>query len=288
MVRKKTSDIEKVNKKEEHVDIDNLKIELNKYIDEVVKKEFTAELERANKRLLREKNIKIITKNMVITVLLLIIVYLVYILNDNNYFDKFFVDDDNRIISKNNYKENQEEVSLDDLKKEYSYLLDNIYICEDSSYIEDYYNGNLSIELKNYLTLNTINLDSISNEDSYSIIDEKTFKNQYKKLFSGEYNNKSFKYNDNNIRYISKLDSYISDDIINKIDSNIKREIIDIIIDDKITIDTIEGLVLDNKIYNIINKEEVGEYNDNLLNYSDNLNKVKYVFDNSDRLVSID
>lgn len=290
MARKKTNDIEKVNKKEESINIESLKKELNKYINDLVKKEFTVELERANKRLLREKNIKIITKNMIITVLLLIIVYLVYALNNLDYFDKFFVENtnNNKVTNKtSNTTYDNKEVSLDDLKKEYSYLLDNIYIDEESEYLKDYYEGNLTTELKNYLTLNTFDFKELSNDEDYNIIDEKTFKNKYKKLFASEYNNKSFKYNDNYIRYISKIDSYISDDIINKVNSNIKREIIAIDIDEVITITTVEGLVKDNILYNVINNEEIGKYNNNLLDYIDKLNIVKYIFDNDDKLINI-
>ena len=86
MARKKVTEETKVDN-----NIEEIKEELNKYIDDKIKKEFTAELERSHKRLLREKNIKILTKNIIITFLLLIIVYLVYVLNDNDYFDKFFV-----------------------------------------------------------------------------------------------------------------------------------------------------------------------------------------------------
>lgn len=291
MARKKNNDIEKVNKGES-IDIDCLKEELNKYIDDKVRKEFTSELERANKRLLREKNIKILSKNIVITLLLLIIVYLVYILNDNNYFDKFFIDNNNNKVINNNKQKNNldedKELTLDDLKKQYSYLLDTIYINEDSDYLEDYYNGNLNIQLKNYLTLNNIDNSDLDIEDEYNIISEKAFKNEYDKLFNDEYVSKSFKYNGNNIKYITKLNSYISDDVISSVDTNIKREIVDITIDDGITITTIEGLVLDNKIYNILTNEEIGEYNDNLLDYTDKLNSIKYIFDNNDRLVNID
>ena len=289
MARKKISDIDtkKVNKKEDNINIDLLKEELSKYINETIKKEFTAELERSNRRLIREKNIKIITKNMVITVLLLIIVYLIYVLNDNNYFDKFFIESNNNISNRKDNNTIVKEKTIEELKEEYGYLLDNYYINESSSYIEDYYNGNMTSELKNYLTLNTINDLDISKEDGYSIIDEKTFKNQYKKLFDSNYENKSFDYNDNYVRYINKLDSYISDNEIKKIDTNIKREIIDIKVDnDNIIITTVEGLVKDNTLYNIISNEEIGEYN-NLLDNIDDLNKVIYTFDNREYLIKI-
>ena len=285
MARKKVTEETKVDN-----NIEEIKEELNKYIDDKIKKEFTAELERSHKRLLREKNIKILTKNIIITFLLLIIVYLVYVLNDNDYFDKFFVETDNtkETTNKDNKTTNEEELSLNDLKEEYSYLLDNIYINEESSYLEDYYDGNLTSELKNYLTLNTFNIKDLTQEDNYHIISEKEFKKQYSKLFNSEYSNKTFKYNDNTIRYITKLDSYISDKLIEKNDTNILREIISIVVDDKVTITTVEGLYKDDKLYNILTEEEVVDSDNNILEYQDELTTVKYIFDNKDKLLKIE
>ena len=44
MARKKTNDIEKVTKKEENINLYEIKEELTKYIEDKIKKEFTAEL----------------------------------------------------------------------------------------------------------------------------------------------------------------------------------------------------------------------------------------------------
>ena len=70
--------------------------------------------------------------------------------------------------------------------------------------------------------------------------------------------------------------------------SNIKREIIDIEVeDDIVTITTVEDLVKDNKLYNILTNEVVKNYKkDSLSKYEDELNKISYVFDNKklDRL----
>ena len=73
MPKKKVEET-KVKKKVDNID-EKLKKELNDYIEETIKKCMTLELERNYKRIIREKSIKIIVKNMVITVLLLIIVY---------------------------------------------------------------------------------------------------------------------------------------------------------------------------------------------------------------------
>lgn len=292
MVKKKET--EKVVKKsnKETIDIESLKEELTEYIDKSIKKEFISELEKSYKRTIREKNKKIIIKNMFITGLLFIIVCLVFIMNKNNYFDKFFIEDNNtkqvKVTKTKEEKTNtEEEPTLDELKEEYSYLLDNIYINENSSYLSDYYNGNLTSELKNYLTLNFLDIDSFPQEDNYQIIDKESFTNEYQKHFNDKYQNKTFNYNGNLIRYINKLDSYLSDDIINKNSTNIIREITDIkLSDNKVIITTTEALSYDNKLYNIITNEEISDDINDLLSYTDKLNTVTYTFEDN-KLISI-
>lgn len=292
MVKKKET--EKVVKKssKETINIESLKEELTEYIDKSIKKEFISELEKSYKRTIREKNKKIIIKNMFITGLLFIIVCLIFIMNKNNYFDKFFIEDNNTkqvkvTKTKEENTNTEEEPTLDELKEEYSYLLDNIYINENSSYLSDYYNGNLTSELKNYLTLNFLDIDSFPQEDNYQIIDKESFTNEYQKHFNDKYQNKTFNYNGNLIRYINKLDSYLSDDIINKNSTNIIREITDIkVSDDKVLITTTEALSYDNKLYNIITNEEISDDINDLLSYTDKLNTVTYTFEDN-KLISI-
>ena len=78
MAKKKVEETEKKSvKKEEKINLDDIKKELSIYIDETIKKSMTLELEKSYKRTIREKNIKIIIKNMVITILLLVIVYFI-------------------------------------------------------------------------------------------------------------------------------------------------------------------------------------------------------------------
>lgn len=299
MAKKKNEEPEKkvVNKKE-NIDIKKLKNELNTYIDEAVKKSMNLELERSYKRTIRDKNIKIIVKNMVITILLLIIVYLVYVLNENDYFDKFFVEDNktntSEVVNKDT-KENKKEENkpkaptLEELKEKYAYLLDGIYINENAGYIDDYYNGKLTSELKNYLTMNLMDISDLSKEDDYNVIENDTFKKCYEKKFVGEYLTENFSYNDNNFRYINKLDAYITDEVVKENKTNIKRMITKIDVDgDKVLITTVEGLVKDNKLYNILTKDEVSEYSDkNMLENIDKLNRIVYVFEN-DKLIQLD
>ena len=146
----------------------------------------------------------------------------------------------------------------------------------------------MTSELKNYLTLNFLDIDSFFQEDNYQIIDRESFKEEYEKHFNNDYQNKTFNYNGNLIRYINKLESYLSDNIINKNNTNIIREITDIkVSDDKIIITTIEGLSHDNKLYNIITNEEITDDPSDILSYPDKLNEIIYTFDKQNKLISI-
>jgi len=282
--------------KEEHtgikiIDEKKLKKELEEYIDEKITKTQLGDIEKANKRLIREKNKKIASRNMIIIILLVIIGGLVFLMYDDNYFDRLFNKDkkskvENKIITDKGEKE--KEITLDDLKEEYGYLLDNIYISDSSNYLEEYYDGDLTVELKNSLALNLVDFDKLEDDEDSNIVGSNILEDAYKALFNDKYENKSFKYNDNKLKYVSKLDSYITDSILEKNDTNIKRKIINIEVDKKIVkITTIEGKVIDNKVFNIFSDDSLGDYNDNLSDYSNDLNKITYIF-NDKKLESIE
>lgn len=281
---------------ESRVEANKIKEDLEKYVDEKVNKVFIDELDKVNRKLLREKSKKIFVKNIIIIILLLIIGFLGYLLYSNNYFDRFFNKNNTEIkenIKEETKKDEEEkkevskpekkEPTLDELKKEYGHLLDNYVISHASSYLNDYYNGNLSDNLKQYLTLNTIDFKTISKEDDYNIISSDTFKIVYEKLFDSAYTPLTFDYNGNNIRYVNAMEAYITEKLLNKENTNIKREIKDIKTnDDKIIISTIEGKIIDSKLYNILSDKEIEDYkNDSLLNYGDDLNQVIYTFKNN-------
>ena len=277
-------------------EINNIKEELTDYINIQIKKNFTEEVEKANKRLIREKNKKIFTRNLIIIILLFIIAFLLYLLYDNHYFDKYFnsckveevINSTNNTINNTTEEEQKVVKTLDELKKEYGYLLDNILINEKSKYITDYYNGNLTNELKNYLTLNKINIAELSIEEECNIIDESEFIKKYNELFTSEYQSISFDYNGTKLKYIKKLESYISDTILTESKTNIKREIINIETkDDEVMITTIEGIVKKDKLYNVTTSKEVTSYKqDSLKNYESKLNKVTYTFKDN-KLINI-
>ena len=295
---------------EDNIDKDMLKKELEHYIDDRINTTFINELDKANKRLIREKSRKIIWKNVVILILLAIIGFLLYLLFSNNYFDKYFNSSKEEVIEKEKKdetknedinKDKKDEVvkptpsptpkvpTLDELKKEYGSLINNYYLSDLSIYINDFYSGNLSNDLKKYLTLNSFDFDSLKKEDDYQIISASTFKIAYEKLFDDTLINSSFDYDNHKIRYVSMMESYMTDEILKKDESKIVKEIKDILVDDDIVkITTIEGIIKEDKLYEIVNNNIIDDYKgDSIINYQDKLNKVIYTFKNG-KLIKLD
>ena len=313
MAKKKkeaTLQIENVKEKEDSnillpnkVDIDLFRDELKSYVDEKVNQTFFDELEKTNKKLIREKSRRLFWKNIIIVLLLLIIGFLVYLLYSNNYFDKYFNKE-----TPQEEKETSSEISpttspsptptptvtptptptLDDLKKEYASLLDDYYVTANSIYLVDFYDGKLSNDMRKYITLNKFDFTTFEKEEDYNIIKESTFKLMYEKLFGDDYSSGTFLYDSNKIRYVKAMESYMTTSLLVREENTIKREIKDIKVDGKeITITTIEGLVKDNILYNIISNEEIDDYDDNsLIKYEDKLNKLVYTFKNN-QLISL-
>ncbi len=296
MAKKKNELVIKEKLENENIDLEKIKEELTDYVDLKIKKEMNEEIEKANKRVLREKNKKIMFRNVVIIILFLIIIFLLYLLNSVGYFAKFVNKEkmeENEIVEKqeeksdDNKKEEIVKPTLEELKAKYANLLDYYYVNENSKYLNDFYGGNLSLELKKYMALNEVNFNLLSKEDDYNVIDNTVLKEAWKRIFNDEYQNGTFDYNGNKVRYINSLDAYLTEKILEKEKSNIKKEIISIEEDgEKVIISTVEGLVIDNKLYNI-NKEEITDnQNVQLTDYQDKLNKVRYTFKDG-KLISL-
>ena len=277
--------------KKEQIDLEDIKIELKQYITYETRNAFNDFIEVEHKKIIKEKNKKIFWNNFIIFILLVLIVYLVFLLFKNDYFNKYI-----KNLNDNYYKDNINNVenssdkiindkdsyklSLEDLKKKYSYLLDNIIISDNCDYLSDFYNHNITYEMKNYISLYKLEFNNLKVEDEYNIISSRELSDMYKKIFNDEFQNISFVFNGNKVRYISQIDSYITDYALKKEDSNIKREIIDIKeIDGDVIITTVEGIVKNNKLYNILDKNEIEEYKgDSITNYKNQLNVNKYRF----------
>lgn len=280
--------------KKENTDLSKVKEELTNYIDDKIKKSFNEELDKANKKLIREKNKKILFRNVIIILLLAIIGFLLFIMYRNNYFDKFFNHENKSsdVIEKNDNKENnekekktdiEEEVklpTLDELKTKYGNLINYYELSPNSIYKEDFYKGNLTGEIKKYMTLNTIDFTTLKEEDDYNTISENTFKKIFDTLFNNGYEEGNFEYNGNKIRYLKGFDTYISTTSLKKDNDIITREIIDIKEENNnILITTVEGVIRNNKLYNALTFEEIESYDDkSIINYQDKLNKITYKF----------
>ena len=297
--------------KKEDIDLENVKKELKKYVQDEIQKGYFSEIEKVNKKLLHEKNKRIIFKNFVILFLLLLCCFLVYLLFSNGYFEKYLnrpvkeeIKDnvsekqendnkDNKDDKKQNNKsedepKKEEKQTLEDLQKEYGGLLDNYVLNEKSNYLADFSKGILSSKLKKYYVLNSMNFDNLTKEEDTNMIPEDAFVLAYNKLFDDECVHESFEYDETRIKYINSLKTYISDNLLSKKASNVEREITKIEVkDDKVIIETIEGIVKDNTLFDLITKEEIGSlFNKKMSDYEDKLLKVKYTFQGK-KLISL-
>ena len=270
------------------VDLEAIKSELDDYIDIQIRKKVEEELEKTNKRIWREKNRKLFFKNVVIIILVLVIAYLLFILYKGRYFDKYLGNEPvntNEVTNNTNNTNTdvvvKKEPTLDELIDTYGVLLKSVVINEKSQYLEDFYKGKVSSSLKNYIALNSMDLSSLTTEEDYNIIDEKALKETYEKIINGTFENESFDYDGVSIKYFSNFNSYLSEKKLEKNTTSINREIMEIKVDNKkVTITTVEGLIKEGKLYNILTNEEVEGYNaDRLSKFKDKLNVVKYVFD---------
>ena len=277
-------DIKESLRDEIHYYLDNnIKNNLKTYVDETIKKELYDRVEKSNKKVIIEKNKKIIWRNIIIVILLLIILFLLYLLYDNNYFAQYFVKESNPPQEeKKSDIEEKSEPTLEELKETYQVLLKDIKISENCNYLEDFYSGNLTKELKNYLALNTLDFRKLEVEEDYNIIDENKLKTAYEKLWNDSFDKINFDYNGHKIRYFNKLKSYITDELLEQTGSYITREIIDINVEkNKVSITTVEGIQVDGELKNVLTKEIVEGYeDDSIINYKDYLNTITYTFIN--------
>ena len=274
--------------KEEIVDYINndVKDELNTHINQQIKKEIIEILEKQHKKEIKEKNKKILRKNILIFLLLVSIGLLLFLLYDNGYFNRYLknINKEPETIKKEEKKETPtvKEPTLEELKTKYTPLLNKYILFDTSNYYEDFYNKNMTDQLKLYFVFSNLDFKDLETEDDYYLIDENVIKDKYNDYFDGDYKSTNFEYNTHRVRFFTRLNSYITDNIFEKDTSNkIVRVITDIKEDnDLVTITTIEGIVEENTLINPRTRELIDEeYNDNLQEYSDALEKVTYVFE---------
>lgn len=282
------------------INIKDYKDQIDKYTKERVEIESASQSVKILKKQLHNKKISSAIKSFIILCLLGCIGYGIYYLYQDGYFDenkgikcpvnncinnKPDVD-----LTKTDDKSKSKEVSLDELKVKYAYLLDTVIFDANSNYTRDYYQGNLTNEIKLYLSYKLLGEDEVVTSDDSSYFDSISLESSYKKIFSDKINLTSFKYNNAAYVYLPGKEIYMTNNKPNDV-KNISREIIDITVDgDKnIIITCVEGYISDSgKLYNILTNKEISGYkpSDNLIKYKEKLNTITYVF-NDNYLINI-
>ncbi|MBQ6147320.1 hypothetical protein IJI70_00545 [Candidatus Saccharibacteria bacterium] len=203
-----------------------LKDELRHYLDEKLDDRFLDKIEDVNKKLLREKNHKIWFRNIFILILLVLIGFETCALYNSGFFDNFLShkSEETSVSAsaekpKSNLEVSVEEKtpSLSELKEKYSPLLKNFNLPADSAYYSDFMSGNLTNELKLYFSLNSLDFTSLETEEDYNLVAGSALLSAAKKLFSSsDLKLASFDFNGNKLRYLEKLDSFVSSEILKK------------------------------------------------------------------------
>ncbi|MBR2708557.1 MAG: hypothetical protein IKE90_03910 [Bacilli bacterium] len=280
----KTVDLES---KEIDIDLSEIKNDLTDYMKSKIDTEVEKAVDKSTKKLIRYKNSIILKKNITIIILIIICAFLSYNLykisniNINVSTTKKSTQKlEQKKTVKTEEKEETKEKELENKKKEYKHLIDDIYINDDSTYIKDFYEGNLTDEIKLYLAMNNINEDKVVSEDDSIYIEEDDIKESYDNFFNTDFTPKSFEYNNLKFHYLSSKSMFISNGKFEKVKNNILKEIIDINEDKELIITTVEGILKDDKLYNIVNQKEIKNYkNDSLEKYKDDLTIIHYYFE---------
>lgn len=275
-------------------------LKVQKSLDDKFYKEVMVEVRRANKRVIRHKNLLIFFSFLFNLLFLVIIGLLIGILYKNNYFDSY-IDKLTKNIKKNEVVEKPEtkkkeevievvEPTLDELKEKYGMYLDSYSLSSSSIYVEDFYQGKLTDELLNYFALSSVNFEKLEVEEDYNTFGFDTLEKSCSLLFDTSCAKKNFDYNGNKIRYFQKLDSFVTNSLLEKEEKpSITREIIDIKENkDDIVITTLEGVVSDGILYSVQPNKIVDESygGKSFTEYEEQLNKIVYTFHNK-KLVSI-
>lgn len=285
------------------INIKDYKEQIDKYAKERVEVETSSQTVKNLKKQLSSKKCASAVKSFIILCLLACIGYGIYYLYKDGYFDEDkkstkcnctetkcdVKDDDPSKTTDKKDEDKKEEDSFEKLSEKYSYLIDSITFDLNSNYTRDYYSGNLTNELKEYLAYKLIDKDNIISDDDSSYFELSDLETAYNVLFNEKLEPSSFKYNNALYSYIESKEMFISNSKAN-IDKNITKEITDIKVDGKnITITTVEGYLDNGKLYNVLTNKKVSSYKqgDKLSKYKNKLNTIKYTF-TDEHLISIE
>ena len=269
------------------LNIDEIKKEVVEHAFNSVDNKIEELVRKTDKRIINIKNRSIFKRNLVIIILLCLSLFLTYLLYNEGYFDKFFNHKENTsetVVTEETKPEEQieedEESKLDKLKKEYSHLLDNINISEDSPYLVDLYNGKLTNKMKLSIAITNVEKDKIEQDEDVYTIKEEDLKEEYAKLFNiDKYKATSFELNYIDIKYLKSGNMYLFYEPLD-FNTNIRREIMGINVKDNIVKITVsEGYIIDNILYNVTTKEVINKKNISIVDNCKKLNKITYVFE---------
>ena len=282
------------------INIKEYKDQIDKYAKERVEVETSSQTVKNLKKQLSSKKCASGIKSFIILCLLACIGYGIYYLYNDGYFDEKKngkecncpvnnckpVDPDNKKEEKDPKKE---EPVKEDLTKKYSYLLDNITFDLNSNYTRDYYNGNFTNEIKEYLAYKLLDKDNVMSDDDSSYFELSDLETTYNTLFNEKLNPTSFKYNNALYSYLESKEMFVSSSKPNP-DKIITKEILTVEVneDDDVIITTVEGYLDNGKLYNVLTNKKVSSYKTgtSLSKYKNKLNVVKYTF-NDEHLISI-
>ena len=275
------------------VNIKDYKEQIDKYVKERVEIESASQSVKLLKKQLKSKKISSGIKSFIILCLLACIGYGAYYLYKDGYFDENKNEKCNCPVNncknitpdkdvKPDDSKDKNEVKLSDLVKEYGYLLENIKFDANSNYTRNFYNGNLTDELKEYLAFKLIDEEAIESDEDSSYFELENLSIAYSKLFSEKLSPLSFKYNNAVYKYLSSKEMFVANTKANDV-KEVTKEIINIeVLDDKVIITTVEGYInQNNKLYNILSNKEIGSYKNGqeLAKHKNKLNTIKYVFE---------
>ena len=299
MARKKVEEKEEIKDIEkEGLDLTAIKSELTDYMKDRIDREVSNAVEKASKKLVRHKNAIIIRRDILIVILIMICLFLGYNLYKNSDINIDITrgkkEESQEIDSSSEPVKEEEKPTMQSLTEKYGYLISNLQIDEDSSYLKSFYTGDLTNELKLYFSLNNLDESKVTSEDDTVYIDQKDLKEDYNNMFDGEFTPKSFKYDELNFRYLSSKELFIADGDFEKDESDIVKEIINIEEqNDGVLITTVEGLIDDGKLFNPVSGQQVKKYNskDKLEKHKGSLTSMIYSFskyDDNYKLVKIE
>ena len=275
----------------EKIESKSSNLELDDYIKDKINIEVEKAVRREEKKLIRNKNSKIIKRDIIIVILIFFYLLLGYNLYNTNYFDKFlnkYFNRNSETLIDNSVQSSEESINEtkkeEDLKK-YDELVNNYKLYQNSDNFNNYFSEKMSDDVKMELVFNYLSKEEFEKKDSILTIDKEKVDSTGKQLFSS-FNSKPFTYFGSKVYLIQEDNLFLLsesklDDIV-----PIKTEVIDSKVENNnLEIEAIIYYVKDNKVYNALTNKEVTIYSDtiDIKKYEKELTKVEFSFEKNDQ-----